>query len=161
MKKLLLIFGGIAGFSSAFAQTLSPQVFASGGTNLTGTNATMEFTIGEVATSTLTAGSDALTQGFNQPEIEIVAVEEFIDVYTIQLYPNPTEQFITVETNSEEELQVEVFDALGKKVIDPHMFNQKVALDVHAMANGTYLVCVSRTNGERLKNFSVIKRSTN
>ncbi|MEY3441864.1 MAG: hypothetical protein RLZZ519_145, partial [Bacteroidota bacterium] len=88
----------------------------------------MEFTIGEVATSTLTAGSDALTQGFNQPEIEIVAVEEFIDVYTIQLYPNPTEQFITVETNSEEELQVEVFDALGKKVIDPHMFNQKVAL---------------------------------
>jgi hypothetical protein len=157
----LLIFGGIAGFSSVYAQTLSPEVIASSGMTLTGSNGGMDFTIGEVATATLTASGDELTQGFHQPNIVIVAAEEFIDVYTIQVYPNPTEQFITVRTNSEDELQVQLTNALGQVVIDQKAFTEKIVLDVHAMSNGTYILSITRQNGEPVKNFSVLKRSTN
>lgn len=160
MKKLLLIFGGIAGFSSVYAQTLTPEVFASAGKNLSGANGGMDFTIGEVATSSLTAGSNALTQGFNQPNILIVAIEEFVDIYTINLYPNPTEQFVNVTTNCEDELQVHVYNGLGQLVLDSEVFTQKLTLDIHSISNGVYQLHITRRNGEPVKTYSLFKRST-
>jgi hypothetical protein len=160
MKKLLLIFGGIAGFSALYSQTLSPQVIASGGTSLSNVNASMEYTIGEVATATLIPGTTGLTQGFHQPEIIIEAKETFIDVYTIQLFPNPTEQFVTVETNSDEMLQLHVYDALGQSVMDSEVFTRKTVLDVQKIANGPYLMSITKVTGEQVKTYSVIKRST-
>ena len=58
MKKLLLIFGGIAGFSTMSAQSFSPQVTASAGTSMSSGSVAIEFTIGaelrfEVLTNTV------------------------------------------------------------------------------------------------------------
>ena len=158
---MLLFLGGIAGLLPVYAQTLSPQVVASAGRNLSGASGGMDFTIGEVATSTLTAGSDVLTQGFNQPNIVIVAIEEFTDVYTISLYPNPTDQFVNVVTNSDDELQVHVYNALGQLVIDSEVFTNKLTLDIHAISNGVYQMHITRKTGEPVKNYSLVKRSTN
>jgi hypothetical protein len=160
MKKLLLIFGGIAGFGSLYAQTLSPEVIASSGTNLSGPGGGMEYTIGEVATATLTAGSDVLTQGFHQPNIEIVGVEEFLDAYSIDLYPNPINDFVNIETDSDAELKVQVYTAHGQLVMSSETFINKVVLDVQNMANGPYVFKVSRADGTPVKNFSVIKNRT-
>jgi hypothetical protein len=160
MKKLLLLFGGIAGFSAMYAQTLSPEVIASGGTSLSNSSGGMEFTIGEVATASLSASGDALTQGFNQPNIVIVGVENFIDVYTITMYPNPSNDFINLETNSKDELKATVFTAHGQFIFASEVFTSKIALDVREMANGPYMIRVTRPTGEPVKNFSVIKMST-
>lgn len=160
MKKLILLFGGIAGFSSLYCQTLSPDVVASAGRALSGANGGMEFTIGEVATATLGASNDVLTQGFNQPNIVIVAIEDFLDVYTINLYPNPSNEYINLETSSKDELQVHIYNGLGQFVKDSEVFQEKITLDVRGMSNGPYMLQVTRPNGEPVKNFSVIKQST-
>jgi hypothetical protein len=144
----------------AFGQTLTPQVFANAGTSMTGPSGGLDFTIGEVATSSLTSGSDALTQGFHQPNIVIVGVEQFVDVYTINLYPNPVQQFVTIETNSEEELQAKMYNAHGQLVIDNKVFTQKAVLNLDAIADGPYFLHVTRLNGEPVKNFSLIKTAT-
>jgi hypothetical protein len=83
-----------------------------------------------------------------------------VDVYTINLYPNPSNQFITIETNSKDELKVQIFTELGQFVMASEAFTAKLTIDVSAMANGPYLIKVNRVTGEPVKNFSVIKMST-
>ena len=145
----------------ASGQTLSPEVFASAGTSMIGANGGLEFTIGEVVTTTLPSGGGSLTQGFQQPNIILVGVEEFIDVYTINLYPNPVQQFVTIETNSDEELQAKIYNAHGQLVIDHKVFTQKAVLNLDGIADGPYFLHITRLSGEAVKNFSIIKTATN
>ncbi len=57
---------------SVFAQSLSPQVVASGGGYATGGGYSLSYTIGEPVTATLTGGSNILTQGFHQPDLQAI-----------------------------------------------------------------------------------------
>jgi Secretion system C-terminal sorting domain len=144
----------------ASGQTLSPEVFASAGTSMIGANVGLDFTIGEVVTATLPSGSGSLTQGFQQRTILLIGVEEFIDVYTINLYPNPVQQFVTIETNSDEELQAKIYNAHGQLVIDNKVFTQKAMLNLDGIADGPYFLHITRLSGEAVKNFSIIKTAT-
>jgi hypothetical protein len=66
MKTLILILSfAIVGYANA--QSLSPTVVASSGDYFTGTNASLSWTLGEIATETFTSGNYILTQGFQQP----------------------------------------------------------------------------------------------
>jgi hypothetical protein len=57
---------------SAQAQSLSPTVIASSGGYSTGTDVSLSWTLGEIATETYSNGSYILTQGFQQPVESIV-----------------------------------------------------------------------------------------
>jgi hypothetical protein len=160
MKKLLLIFGGIAGFSALHGQTLSPEVVASAGTKLSGSSISTEFTIGEVLTSTLTANNNVLTQGFHQPNIVIVGIDPWVDTYSFSVYPNPSDQYVTIETNDDHALQARIYNDLGQLVLESSDFTHTLTLNMEAIANGPYLLQVTRVNGEPVKNFTLVKRST-
>jgi len=71
MKNILT--GFLIAFSAlaATAQTLSPKVVPAAGGFATGGNATLSFTIGETFTPTLTTGANRLSQGQQQPEIDL------------------------------------------------------------------------------------------
>lgn len=49
------------------AQSLSPVVIASGGSTYTAGGYSLDFTVGETLTATLSGGSNIVTQGFHQP----------------------------------------------------------------------------------------------
>ncbi len=57
--------------SSAFAQTLSPKVTATAGGRATGGGVSLSYTLGETFTTKLTANNKQLTQGQQQPEIDL------------------------------------------------------------------------------------------
>ncbi|HRK27143.1 MAG TPA: hypothetical protein PK239_07615 [Chitinophagales bacterium] len=68
---ILLIWIAINGLTHLlYAQSLSPQVVASGGTALTAGGYSLAYTVGETATATLSSGSNILTQGFHQPDLQ-------------------------------------------------------------------------------------------
>lgn len=160
MNRLFLIFSGLALCASSFAQTLSPTVVASAGKSFTGVNVDLVFTLGEVATSSLSAGGDFLSQGFNQPNIVITSLEQFQENYSIVVYPNPIEQFVTVEMAVDEWAELWMFDALGQEVFYPVQFTRKTILDLRSLSDGPYLMRIQRLGGEPLKTFFLIKRST-
>ncbi|OWY20129.1 hypothetical protein C7N43_23130 [Sphingobacteriales bacterium UPWRP_1] len=56
--------------AGAQAQSLTPQVVASGGGYAQGGGYSLSYTIGEPVTATLTSGSNILTQGFHQPDFQ-------------------------------------------------------------------------------------------
>jgi hypothetical protein len=68
MRKLLLFAATFFFIFTADAQSLSPQVIASGGGYLTGSNGSVRFTIGEAAVGSFHSATGGLTQGF-QPDI--------------------------------------------------------------------------------------------
>ena len=64
------------------AQSVSPQVVASSGDYYQGTNASLSWTLGEIATETYSNGSTILTQGFQQPvSVSITGINLDLLVY--------------------------------------------------------------------------------
>ena len=159
MKRLLLIILSIIGTSAISAQVFSPHVIASAGTSFTTASVRMEFTIGEVVISTLTGSSNVLTQGFHQPQISIMGVESFTNEYSFHLYPNPTEQYVTIESSKEDEMRVHIYDCNGKVIQVSNIFLQKVTMNIELLSAGAYFMVITTKAGIPLHSYTVIKKS--
>lgn len=79
MKNLFLLLLSFMSWN-LYAQTLSPTVISSAGGYSTGTTVTLSWTLGELATETLSNGSIILTQGFQQPGV-LVSLTTNIKVF--------------------------------------------------------------------------------
>ncbi len=58
-------------FIMSYGQSIERQVIGSAGTTLTNGVASMDFTVGELAVTTITNGTTTLTQGFHQETVEL------------------------------------------------------------------------------------------
>jgi len=67
MKTKILILLFVISSTLCFAQSIHREVIASSGDHFVGANASISWTLGEIATETLTDGNYILTQGFHQP----------------------------------------------------------------------------------------------
>lgn len=161
MKKLILSTIFCAGITAIYSQVLSPQVIASSGNGFSNASGGIDFTIGEVVTATLIANSNTLTQGFHQPQINISSLENHNASYVFSLYPNPTEQFVTVSTTTEQDIQVHVYDANGKAILISSVFQQQITVDMQTLAAGTYVMRIATKEGAPLHSYTIIKKSTN
>ena len=83
---------------TCFAQSTSPQVIASGGDHFKGSNAQISYTIGEPVIDTYQGSNAELTQGFHQTNLTIDGVEDLVDGYALEVFPNPTTQFIVIRS---------------------------------------------------------------
>jgi len=70
--KLLPLLSFLLFGAGSFAQTLSPHVTPTQGGYASGSNVSLEWTMGETFTSTLSSGSTELSQGMEQPEVDII-----------------------------------------------------------------------------------------
>lgn len=161
MKKTILISSVLMAGIALYGQPLSPHVISTSGNSFSSANSRMDFTIGETLTSTLTAGSNVMTQGFHQPEIKFASLEDYTDDLTMNLYPNPTIQFVTLKTDYESELKVYISDMNGKTLLNSGVFVSSVMLDLGSFASGNYVLMVTDLTGKPLKSYSIIKKSTN
>ena len=64
----------------------------------------------------------------------------------IKLYPNPAADFVQLSVNSNESMDVEIFDALGKSV--KRIFNSQTNINIHDLKSGVYFVLLKI--GDRL-----------
>ncbi len=71
MLKKLVCFGLLIAASQFSAQTIERQVIGSAGTTLTNGTISLDFTVGELAVSTITDGTTTLTQGFHQGTVAL------------------------------------------------------------------------------------------
>jgi len=69
------------------------------------------------------------------------------------LYPNPAKGQVTIQTETANTFQVEVFDILGKKVIAKEVVNS--SLDISALNAGMYLVKVTQNGVSTTKKLIV------
>lgn len=73
------------------------------------------------------------------------------DASTIQVYPNPANDFISVRSEDEKSLQFQMMDQTGRMVRDLALSTMQSAVDVSDLRTGMYLVQVLDDKGSLVK----------
>mgnify|MGYP000894254199 CR=1 FL=1 len=153
MLKKIFTFTLLLASASALAQeVITPQ-----GDSYTNSNGSIDFTIGEVAINTGTAGGNDLTQGFHQTNWNFVSIEDHVPNYEAIIFPNPTAEILTIKTNMFENVNYTLCDAQGKLVIQDKLSSAKTPIQVSHLAPGAYAL-ILHNDTQNLKTFQLIKQ---
>lgn len=169
-KRILLFLWGILFLFNGYSQSLKLNVIASdGGVSKIG-NMSLEWTLGEFAVETISAGKNLYTQGFHQPILAVKKTnyspvhESLVDhtnFYRVLLAPNPAKSFVNVFIAAEKnEVHLfTLFDLNGKKVLvkQGNGKDYSVRIEMEQFASGMYLLDIRDKYGVMIKSFKIIK----
>ena len=107
------LFYVVCGFSQI---ALEPSVIASGGSYAETETMSISWTLGELATTTLSGGDMILTQGFQQPSDFGTGISPEELNWEITAYPNPVKDqlFIRFDIDRTRDFWIEIQDVTGR-----------------------------------------------
>jgi len=161
MKKQLLTFAAFALLGALKAQTLMPQVVSSSGGSGQNAQGSLDWTIGEPVTATVSDGNSTLTQGFQQPTLSLVTAQnENNPSVNMLVYPNPTADFVTLKFDNvnESQFNYKIFDIAGKLVNEGRATSANPNISFLGLASGTYTISLINQNA-KTQNISIIKQN--
>lgn len=159
--KTVIIFLGFIFFSQqyCFNQTLNTQIIASAGDEFKNSDLSVDWTLGETITETLSSSTITLTQGFNQTKLIITDIKPSIELsFLIQAYPNPTSDFIYLKTEGIEnrKLVYILYDAKGSILLQQSVKSSIEMVDLHSADSGLFFLQVIEDK-KMLKTFKITK----
>jgi ABC-type oligopeptide transport system substrate-binding subunit len=158
--KNLMILAALGLCSTAFAQSLSSSVIASGGGFASTANGSLSSTIGQPIagdrTSTL-----LLHQGFQVNLSSSVPITTGIeDEYELKIFPNPTSQHLFIEINEKGKTYTyQLIDISGKKTLDEQpITSPSTELDLSSLSPAIYFLRLRDSQGKS-KTLSILKNN--
>lgn len=150
---LLTLSGGFAQFPN---DTLIQSVFATTGTFVEdtfppGSGLSLSYTVGEmvIKTGTSLSGTFVLTQGFQQPNLRTVGIDDLEIELGYHVYPNPTTGPLMIELNSSQPLilYLAIYDLIGQQTLIPRqearlMGKFTTQMDLSSLSDGVYLLAI-------------------
>ena len=140
---------------ASIANLQAQSVLSSGGRTFASSEGTMDWTLGEVITETYQQDPGYLTQGFHQT---------FSDSDmgpNIEVYPNPTPDFLNVYHPLKGNYIIEVFNTIGKKVTNiVYSTNQNSSvqeIDLRNYSSTLYLLFIRNIESGKKSTFKIIK----
>ncbi len=146
MRTFILIVAGL--ISSAgwlHAQSVSPDVIASGGDYFSNSGGSVSWTLGEPMGETYQSANNFLTQGFQQPW-DFGTVTNSNQPVNADVYPNPTTGMITVQ--HAEGYTFRLFDYQGRLVLSALLTAAKQQLTVSSYPSGIYCYSILSASGK-------------
>jgi hypothetical protein len=147
-------FAGIPGImlcmiSPLQAQQKETEVIANAGETYQITpDVLIAWTLGESIVESYSDGQMLLVQGFHQPKLKILVVEEAESFKNIvSVFPNPAVEFINIRLGESESpllkpkrMKAELHDLSGRLVHEVEFESSEHRIDVHLLANGVYML---------------------
>lgn len=152
MKKQILVIGLLLLGAPVNAQ----EVISAQGDSYSSGGYTIDFTIGETVTATVTDGTNDLTQGFHQTNWNFLGVEDFAPNYAAIIFPNPTSDILNITTSGFENVTYMLYDAQGKLVMQDVLSAEQTPIQVSHLAPGSYSLTLNNQT-QNLKTFKLIK----
>lgn len=147
--------------STTLGQSITPQVNSTCGEYYTGTNAQLSWTIGEPIIETVSSTSSSITQGFQQPDYDIVGIIENPDTsYGVTVFPNPTSNSLQIQIQNQKkaEFKIRLTDLNGKKLLDQEIGNAtRYIIDLTKYAVSIYFLSVTTKDGTAVQTFKIQK----
>ncbi len=112
----------------------------------------MTWTVGEVIINTIQSPDNHLTQGFNQTRINFIGIEEFSTKININVFPNPTTDYINVDASKKTTLRI--YDT-SQKLIKIVQVEKQDQVDLSELSSGTYILSFSKNN-KKIKTVKII-----
>lgn len=146
------------------AQSLSPRVLATGGQSVTQGSIQLSYTVGEVATTALSADTLLLTQGFHQPETGTpVSLDNPAPTTTLAIYPNPCSDWLWIRSDSPAghgPMELYLYNAAGLLAFQTGMVlspGQAHTLDLRNLPPGSYSLHIREHDQARYPPATLIK----
>lgn len=131
---------------------------ASGG-SAKGSGGTVQYSIGQLVYQVNDGSSGSITQGVQQPVVEIISgIEERGIELGLSAFPNPTIDFLTlkVENSKLTKLSYELYDSFGKTISTSPILNAETRLEMKPLPQAMYFVRIF-DNEKTIKKFKIIK----
>ena len=139
-----------------YAQSLTPTVISSTGGFSSNANGSLSYTVGEMSmVQTFSASGNILTQGFQQPNDQLVGLIDITkdEFGSFVVYPNPAVDNLWFGFQFPEEgrIAIAVYDVLGQKVAEVYNGNYDTGktTDGFAVSNfaaGSYYLSLTFTS---------------
>jgi hypothetical protein len=122
------------------------------------TGGSTSFTVGQVA-YVLKKGTDSyLNEGVQQVYTKkTTPIEELVYLKEVQLYPNPTQETMTLILSSKEDVQVRytIMDYLGKEIKYGIILSEKSEISLRDLPSGNYFI--SLKSKKEIRIFKMVK----
>jgi hypothetical protein len=156
MKKTLLLFVSLA-CKFSIAQSLAPQVISTSGTSFNDGVSQLDWTLGEPAAQTFDNGSNLLTQGFEQPQLTVTAVNAPAADFELSIFPNPAVDYLQLHFGQlKDAVTVELYTTDGKLLFSRQYSESDMKIAMNEYAAGTYLLAVKNKRSVT-KSYRIIK----
>jgi hypothetical protein len=84
-----------------------------------------------------------------------IGIEEIIDINSAKVYPNPTNDIITIESKTLIR-EVRIYDVYGKNVLQKNCHSNKELVNLYELSSGAYFLQL--ITNEQTQSFKIIKR---
>jgi len=160
MKKLLTLTLTLL-VSLSFGQTAikKENISTDGGSQTNGTT-TVVYTVGEIAIQENSNGTIHLSEGFIGPDIaEAMDIKDYTLLQNINIYPNPTQDFVNINFENESEYQINITDLSGKIIYTFEENNQlEQRINLQNLKVGVYLLVIKDVKFKKYKIFKIVKK---
>ena len=155
MKYLAILLMLIPAVSIASAQ----EVVSSNGDSQSAAEYEVSLTVGEPVVATLIGSTNTLTQGFHQTKLTITAVNELLlPGIEIKVFPNPTQNFITIHFSEYiEDSKYSLYDFTGKLIENKLINSADTEIDLKKYASGQYILKLTNKSRQPIQTFKIIK----
>lgn len=144
--------------AGSLAQSTAPEVFSTAGGFGNSATEQISWTIGEPVIATVAAGSNSVTQGFQQPwaDVTIGLEESPANGPAIAVYPNPTRHVLNVVYGGlPGRDRYELHDAGGRLVQGDRVAGPHMVLDMEKYASGMYVLRLLGPDDNILRTFKI------
>ncbi len=140
MLKTIFLLGFLVLLS--ISKLSSQSVVNATGSTLFAGNERLDYSIGEIAITTLSNPQNHLTQGVLQPFTILVGTNILFDKqFAFSAFPNPVASELIIETDYTGFQMLEIYDIGGKRLF--HRPWDEKPIDFQMLSAGTYLVKLS------------------
>ncbi len=155
MKYLAILLMLIPAVSIVSAQ----EVVSSNGDSQSAAGYEVSWTVGEAVIETMIGGTNTLTQGFHQTRLTVTAVTDLLyPGLEIKVFPNPTQEFITIRFSEYiEDTRYSLYDLRGKLIENKLINSADTEIDLKKYASGQYILKLTNKSRQPIQTFQVIK----
>jgi hypothetical protein len=129
--------------STAYAQLHHQMISSQGSTSKTNNGIIVTQTIGQ---QSVNGNYDnqyfKIGQGFQQANWSRIILEQTIPEFEVSLYPNPFNNIVNIQHNSDEDININVFDPAGRLVFKSliNVTSPKQSINLEQLPSGVYLI---------------------
>ncbi|MBN2890318.1 MAG: T9SS type A sorting domain-containing protein [Bacteroidales bacterium] len=139
----------------SFSLVEGQELVGSAGGSFETATYSMDWSVGEVATSTYSAGSYTLSEGLHQNFITVEAIDQVVE-FGISIFPNPTSDFININSSEIANFDVKIIDVDGRNIVNQNVTGNQTQIDFTNFANGIYILSITKNN--QVQTFKIIKK---
>lgn len=159
MRNFLTIIALISSLTMFGQVNIKKSSIDSGGTSTQSGTTKMIYTIGEVAVQEKTTGTFRISEGFISSNMfNTVGTEELTSIAGVSIFPNPTNDLLTISFENVSKYDVSIFDLFGKLIQNKMTDELKAEIHVSHLSPGTYWVLIKDVTNKTYAGYKIIKQ---